>query len=51
VPASSYATLTLVVLGSRVAHAVCYIANQDILRSLAFFGSYGTCIYLFVMAL
>ena len=51
VPVASYATLTLVVLGSRVMHAVCYIANQDILRSLAFFGSYGTCIYLFVMAL
>lgn len=51
VPVASYATLTLVLLGCRIAHAVCYIANQDILRSLTFFGSYGISLYLFVMAL
>ena len=51
VPVASYATLTLVLLGCRIAHAVCYIANQDIVRSLAFLGGYGICIYLFVLAL
>lgn len=51
VPAATYATLTLVLLGCRIAHAVCYITNQDIVRSLAFLGSYGICIYLFVLAL
>ncbi len=51
VPVASYATLTLVLLACRVAHGVCYIANQDILRSLAFLGSFGICIYMFVLAL
>jgi uncharacterized MAPEG superfamily protein len=51
VPAASYATLTLVVLGCRIAHAVCYITNQDLLRSAAFLGGFGICIYFFVMAL
>lgn len=51
VPVASYATLTLVLLGCRIAHAVCYIANQDILRSFAFLGGYGICIYFFVLAL
>ncbi len=51
VPVASYATLTLVLLGCRIAHAVCYIANQDIVRSIAFLGGYGICIYFFVLAL
>ena len=51
VPVASYAMLTLVLLGCRIAHAVCYIANQDIVRSLAFLGGYGLCIYFFVLAL
>lgn len=51
VPAEQYATLTLGVLAARVVHAVAYIANQDIVRSLAFLAGYGICIYCFVMAL
>ena len=51
VPSESYTTLTLVLLGCRVAHALCYIINQDILRSFAFLGSYGISIYLLVLAL
>lgn len=51
VPAEQYATLTLVLLGTRIAHTVSYIANQDIVRSLAFLAGYGICIYFFVLAL
>jgi uncharacterized MAPEG superfamily protein len=51
VPVEAYATLALVVLALRVVHAVSYIANQDIVRSLTFLGSYGICIYFFVLAL
>ena len=51
VPVEQYATLTLGVLAARVVHAVSYIANQDIVRSLAFLAGYGLCIYFFVMAL
>lgn len=51
VPSSDYAMLSLVFLALRIAHGVFYIANLDILRSLAFVGGYGICIYMFVLAL
>lgn len=51
VPVEQYATLTLVFLGLRVLHAICYVANQDILRSLVFLGGYGICLFMFVLAL
>lgn len=51
VPAADYATLVLVFLLLRIAHGIFYIINQDILRSLAFVGGYGICIYLFILAL
>lgn len=51
VPAADYAMLTLVFLLLRVIHGVCYIINQDILRSIVFLGAYGICIYLFILAL
>ena len=51
VPVEHYATLTLGVLAARVVHAVAYIANQDLVRSLAFLVGYGLCIYFFVLAL
>ncbi len=40
-------TLPIIIfIVSRVCHAIFYIINQDILRSLAFFGSYGSCLYM-----
>ena len=35
---------------ARVLHAVCYIANRDILRSLSFTVGMGCSVWLFVMA-
>lgn len=34
----------------RFLHGVFYIINQDVLRSFAFLGGYGICIYFFVIA-
>ena len=31
---------------SRVAYVACYVLNQDIMRSLSFFGSFGSCLYI-----
>lgn len=40
-------TLPIIIfMVARVCHAIFYIINQDILRSLAFFGSYGSCLYI-----
>ncbi len=50
VPVADYATLTIVFLVFRVLHGVCYIINQDSLRSLAFLGGYGICIYMMILA-
>ena len=50
VPVADYATLTLVFLALRVLHGVFYVMNQDILRSLAFTGGYGICIYMMILA-
>ncbi|NRB39717.1 MAG: MAPEG family protein [Pseudomonadales bacterium] len=35
----------------RVLHALCYVINQDIIRSLSFLGAYGICIYFFILAI
>ncbi|HEY9035008.1 MAG TPA: MAPEG family protein [Pseudomonadales bacterium] len=51
VPVEKYASLTLLLLLARIAHAVSYIANLDIIRSLVFLAGYGICIYMFVLAL
>lgn len=48
---ASIATLSLVVVGLRVAFVAAYLANIDILRSLLFLGSYGVCMYIFYLAL
>ena len=31
---------------SRVAYVLCYLFNWDIVRSLTFFGSFGSCLYI-----
>lgn len=51
VPVEQYAHLTAIFLLLRVCHAICYISNWDKLRSIAFVGGYGICIYLFILAL
>ena len=48
---ASIATLSLVVVGLRVAFVVAYLANIDALRSSLFLGSYGICMYIFYLAL
>jgi uncharacterized MAPEG superfamily protein len=48
---STISTVCLGFIACRILHAIFYMINQDILRSLAFVGSYGICIYLFVLAL
>jgi uncharacterized MAPEG superfamily protein len=47
----SIATLCMVFVVARVVYVVCYLANQDSLRSLSFLVSFGTCIGLFYQAL
>jgi uncharacterized MAPEG superfamily protein len=51
VPVEQYAQLTLVLLVCRILHALFYLVNQDILRSITFVGAYGICIYMFIIAL
>lgn len=51
VPVAQYASLTLVLLALRLLHALFYIINLDVLRSLVFMGAYGICVYMFVLAL
>ena len=46
--ASATAAIAFVVL--RVLHAVCYLANQDVLRSIVFLGALGSAIWLFLLA-
>jgi uncharacterized MAPEG superfamily protein len=48
---ASIATLSLIVVGLRVAFVAAYLANIDALRSMLFLGSYGTCMYIFYLAL
>jgi uncharacterized MAPEG superfamily protein len=49
--AGKSAIAALVFIAARVLHAVCYIADQDKLRSLAFITGFGCCIWLFVLAM
>ena len=51
VPVEQYATISLVFLALRVFHAIFYVTNMDVLRSLAFVGAYGVCMYMFYLAL
>lgn len=48
---AAYAMYFYALIILRVLHAVFYISNQDILRSLAFVGGFGICIYFFILAL
>ncbi|MEM7018259.1 MAG: MAPEG family protein [Pseudomonadota bacterium] len=48
--AATSATIAMVFIAARILHAVFYIANLDILRSLSFIVGIGCCIYLFVLA-
>jgi uncharacterized MAPEG superfamily protein len=49
--AGKSAIAALLFIAARVLHAVCYIADQDKLRSLAFMVGFGCCIWLFVLAM
>lgn len=51
VPLQSIATLALVVAALRVLYIGFYVANIDMLRSLAFLGSFGICLYFFYLAI
>jgi uncharacterized MAPEG superfamily protein len=44
------ATAALIFVGARVLHPIFYLANIDAVRSLTFFVSLGSCIWLFVLA-
>ena len=46
-----FTTAIIVFMVSRVLHALCYVVNLDILRSIAFFGSYGSCMYILISTL
>jgi uncharacterized MAPEG superfamily protein len=48
-PAQS-ATPALVFIAARILYPIFYIANKDLLRSLAFIVGLGACISLFIMA-
>lgn len=51
VPVEQYVNLCWVVLVARLLHAVFYLVNQDILRSISFLVSYGVCVYFFILSL
>lgn len=51
VDAAAYTMYFYALIILRVLHALFYIINQDILRSLSFVCSYGICIYFFILAL
>lgn len=44
------ATAAIVFVVARVLHALCYLANLDVLRSLVFLVGIGSAIWLFVLA-
>jgi len=48
---ASVATVCVVFVLLRAVYIACYLANQDLLRSTAFIGGFGICIYLFYLAL
>jgi uncharacterized MAPEG superfamily protein len=47
----SVATLCLMVVVFRVVYCICYLVNQDIVRSLSFLAAFGVCMYLFYLAI
>jgi len=48
---STVATLCMVFVALRAAYIVCYLTNQDLLRSTVFIGGFGVCLYFFYLAL
>lgn len=48
---ATVSTWAMVFVAARVVYVACYLANQDILRSLSFLVGFGTCIYFFCIAL
>lgn len=44
-------TLSMVLVALRIVYIPAYLANQDIVRSLIFLGSFGICMYFFYLAL
>ena len=49
--ASSFTIAIWVYMISRVLHLLFYVFNLDILRSFAFFGSFGSCLYILFSSL
>lgn len=47
----SVATLCVIFVAARIIYIACYLADLDIVRSLSFLVSFGTCICLFYKAL
>lgn len=48
---ASVAGLSVAFVVLRVVYVGCYLANQDIVRSLSFLGGFGICMYFFYLAL
>jgi uncharacterized MAPEG superfamily protein len=48
--ADTAATAALVFIAARIIHGITYVANLDALRSLAFLVSFGSSLWLFLMA-
>jgi len=47
----SVVTLCIAFAVCRVIYMVCYLANQDAIRSIAFLAGFGICMYFFYLAL
>lgn len=47
----SVAILCMAFVACRIVYVLCYLANQDILRSLSFLAGFGICLYFFYLAL
>ena len=43
--------LCVVFVVARISYAICYLVNQDILRSLVFMVAWGICLYFFYLAI
>lgn len=48
---ASVASLCVIFVILRAVYIACYLANQDIVRSLSFLGGFGICMYFFYLAL
>lgn len=48
---ASVASLCIAFVILRVVYVVCYLANQDSIRSLSFLAGFGICVYFFYLAL